>query len=528
MATIHEHYYTLEQLFVTETVTTPLIEAVLQKNAAKIRELLAQNPELSAADTNGNTALHHATLSENIDCLKLLTGAYKAQGLSVDILNYEGETPLQIAVTKKDPASVKELLTAGAELEYKVMQTVIKEKLRDILQVMITALVERKQSVDLQNKEGKSLLMCAAKLNRVAEATLLLQANASCTLADDKGNTALHYAADCASPEMADLLIGHGASLTALDKYGHTPHLHAKSENNEKFYRHIKGRDAKADSYSKEYYRRIRLAHICKIPGTTTLPDPIESRITVSLEGWYAADFWKVIHKRLQSFFSQCKEVPPGINAEEVVEACRFTMQTRSWDKKSQFERYQQNKPVCLNTGYEEHHSTVLLWNNLFIISDKAKQEGWTLPLAVEIDRDKVKEEFLSKIIHLKDLPPDDYIHFFKYVLPSYKTKQPECPLIGRLNKILTLPPLVTETCTWDNTEASIFALFILQMVSHNDSSVQEARKSDEELQSEALAFFKEWQTFVATYEKQKYLKRIKSLDLSMIDSEFLQKVLHL
>lgn len=526
MTTIDGHYYCLEKLFVTETVKTPLIKAVRQGDVAKTAELLALDLDLLGTDNDGNTALHHAAQGKSIDCLKLLCDAHKARGESVDILNFESETPLQIAALNRDPSGVKELLMAGAELECSLMETVIWEKLTDILQVMITSLVDSGQSVDLQNKQGRSLLMYAAKLNRLNEATLLLNASASCTLADSSGNTALHHAADRASPEMADLLIRHGASLTALDMHGQTPHLHAKTENNARFYRHIKGRDTKADAYSKECYRRIRLAHICKISGTTTLPHPARAELlTVELEGWYAADFWKIIHKRLQCFFSQCSELPAGINPEEVVDLCSFTVQTRS-RKASLLERYKQSKPICLNTGYEEHHSTFLLWNNLFIICDKSKIESQTLPLAVEIEQEKVTKEFLSEILHLPDSPIDDYVHFLLYVLPLYRPKEPQIALTERLAHLLKLPRLETATCTWDNTEAAIFALFILQMTRYNDTLVPEARKADKELQSAALAFFKEWQTFVATYEQQKYLTRIKSLDTSMIDNDFLQKVL--
>src|SRR4026208_2572967 len=84
------------------------IEAVHRGDAARVRSLLADRPDLNARDADGNTALHWAALNGDARLVKELL----ERGAPPSITNHGGATPLLYAVG--NVASVVALLEAGA------------------------------------------------------------------------------------------------------------------------------------------------------------------------------------------------------------------------------------------------------------------------------------------------------------------------------------------------------------------------------------------------------------------------------
>ncbi|XP_067928574.1 inversin-like [Watersipora subatra] len=77
---------------------TPLMIACLSGNEKIVRKLMADdNLEISAQDSDGNTALIHAAMKRNTDILRLLLRKTLASKVSVDTRNHMGYTALLLS-----------------------------------------------------------------------------------------------------------------------------------------------------------------------------------------------------------------------------------------------------------------------------------------------------------------------------------------------------------------------------------------------------------------------------------------------
>ncbi|MDF2964895.1 MAG: fibronectin type 3 and ankyrin repeat domain 1 protein isoform [Rickettsiaceae bacterium] len=84
-------------------------------------------------------------------------------------------------------------------------------------------LCKRKSYINLQNKEGLSALMCAAKVHDRSMMDKLLKKGANPNLQDKDGNTALTFAIWSENIEAIKLLLNNKADISLKDKQGRTP-----------------------------------------------------------------------------------------------------------------------------------------------------------------------------------------------------------------------------------------------------------------------------------------------------------------
>ena len=87
----------------------------------------------------------------------------------------------------------------------------------------------KRVDINIQNREGWSLLHQAVHSERVAIAEELIRRGIDVNLEDGMGQTPLHYAAARGSTVMATLILEHGGNLTIKDAYGNTPLWYAIS-----------------------------------------------------------------------------------------------------------------------------------------------------------------------------------------------------------------------------------------------------------------------------------------------------------
>ncbi|USE36557.1 ankyrin repeat domain-containing protein [Endozoicomonas sp. SCSIO W0465] len=169
-----------------------------------LRDVIFTGADVNAArTTDGETPLHIATRSGNVECLKILM----ANGGDVNApLTTNGETPLHIAASIGDVDCLRTLVGYGPDTKANLQTlydqtTAVMQRARESKMVALQALLERGQSLYSALKD----LICQG-------------ANIEAVRAD--GATPLHLAAQHGHLECLQLLVIMGADVNARDYYG--------------------------------------------------------------------------------------------------------------------------------------------------------------------------------------------------------------------------------------------------------------------------------------------------------------------
>ena len=172
---------------------TLLADAAEKADWSRVRSLLKDHADVSAAQADGSTALEWAAYHDRLDIAgQLLDAGADAKGA-----NRYGVTPLSLACTNGDAPLVQALLKAGADPNTAIRPT------------------------------GETVLMTASRTGKVDAVRLLIDAGAQVDATDRKGQTALMWAADEDHADTIVLLTQSGANIHARLKSGFTPMLFA-------------------------------------------------------------------------------------------------------------------------------------------------------------------------------------------------------------------------------------------------------------------------------------------------------------
>uniref|UniRef100_A0A8D0HMM1 BCL3 transcription coactivator n=1 Tax=Sphenodon punctatus TaxID=8508 RepID=A0A8D0HMM1_SPHPU len=178
---------------------TPLHLAVITAQPVLVKLLLVHGSSPMVLDRHGQTALHLACEHGSPQCLReLLDGS--STPLELEARNYEGLTPLHVAVSTSNHATVLSLLEHGADID----------------------------AVDI--KSGRSPLLHTVENNNLAMVELLLQRGASVNAQSYGGNTALHAASGRGLLEAVRLLVRSGADGALKNYHNDTPLMVAKNK----------------------------------------------------------------------------------------------------------------------------------------------------------------------------------------------------------------------------------------------------------------------------------------------------------
>lgn len=179
----------LSLLLAAMLLTTPLLTlasdseltaAIKQGQTRVVSDLLDQDIDINAAETDGTTPLQWAIYHEQEDMVRALLKA----GANVEQANREGMTPLTLAVMTGNVAISKRLLDAGA-------------------------------NVNLTLANGESPLMMAARTGNLDTIQLLIDRGAEIDAKEKlRGTTALMWAASYRNASAVQLLLDNGANLS--------------------------------------------------------------------------------------------------------------------------------------------------------------------------------------------------------------------------------------------------------------------------------------------------------------------------
>nr|XP_056703750.1 B-cell lymphoma 3 protein [Euleptes europaea] len=178
---------------------TPLHLAVITDQPALVKLLLSHGASPMVLDRNGQTALHLACEHGSLRCLQeMLEGSTSL--LDLEARNFEGFTPLHVAVATSNHDIILTLLEHGADVD----------------------------AVDI--KSGRSPLLHAVENNNLEMVELLLQHGANVNAQSYGGNTALHAASGRGFLDALRLLVRNGADSSLKNYHNDTPLMVAKNK----------------------------------------------------------------------------------------------------------------------------------------------------------------------------------------------------------------------------------------------------------------------------------------------------------
>ena len=176
--------------------SSPLADAVEKHDRAKVRSLVTERADVTAAQADGMTALHWAAYHDDRELVDELLRA----GASAKAASRYGVTPLSLACTNGNGAIVARLLAAGAD-----------------------------PNASLPG--GETPLMTAARTGSLPAVKALLTAGAPADGRDERrGQTALMWAAAEGHADVVQALIDAGADFKLRLLSGYTPLLFAVRE----------------------------------------------------------------------------------------------------------------------------------------------------------------------------------------------------------------------------------------------------------------------------------------------------------
>ncbi|PSN47946.1 hypothetical protein C0J52_10325 [Blattella germanica] len=201
---------------------TPLMSAAKRGHCTVIEIFLRHGANFKACDKTGNTVLHHAVRSCNVECLSLLLSM--EHDININACNTKNETPLILTSQIGNYDVMNFLIQQNATLtacdiygntglHYTASYGNIE---------CMSLLLDSGVDINCRNLNGETPLMRTVSRKTTEALRFLYDHGADLHIRDKRGWTALHEAAKWCTPAVK-WLVQHGADPTALDNSGNMP-----------------------------------------------------------------------------------------------------------------------------------------------------------------------------------------------------------------------------------------------------------------------------------------------------------------
>lgn len=201
--------------------SSDFLTAVLKNDSTLVATLLAGGVDVHLADTNAQTALHHAAKNANATIVASLLKA----GARPNTPDRDGRMPLSLAAEVGAVEVIHQLLNAGADpsaLDAR-KQTALTYAAKAGNAEIVQLLLQRGALGGIRDTDGKTALMFAVENRKTDVVRVLLDNKIELQSADNAGNTALHYATNARDAAIVRLLLASGASPVAANRQGKLP-----------------------------------------------------------------------------------------------------------------------------------------------------------------------------------------------------------------------------------------------------------------------------------------------------------------
>ena len=176
---------------------------------------------IQSHDGLGNTMLHFVALWRMDHHIPFIT----QQGISTEVQNATGETPLFWAVNHDGAATIRTLLREGANLHARdsLGNSALHSAVRWNARNSVNALLDAGIDVNSHNLNGTTPLHDSVRLGLTDTATILINRRANLEVRDANGNTPFMEAVRAGFVNTAELLSRRGAFVMTRNANGDTP-----------------------------------------------------------------------------------------------------------------------------------------------------------------------------------------------------------------------------------------------------------------------------------------------------------------
>ena len=208
---------------------SPLYLALKSFNS--IKQWMLNSSTYDARDGLGNGILHYATQWKLDVIIPLLI----QRGISLEMKNATGETPLFYAIRNNAPSTVSTLISAGANIQSrdKLGNTALHAAVRWNAIDCVPMLLQAGLDINTQNLSGDTALHQAVRLGMQTITNMLMQAKADLEIRNNQGNTPLIEAVGSGVPATVEVLLDSGSDPMTRNINGDTP-LHIAVASNQK------------------------------------------------------------------------------------------------------------------------------------------------------------------------------------------------------------------------------------------------------------------------------------------------------
>ena len=199
---------------------TPLKSAVTKRFVDGVRILLKAGASVNSTDLCRHTALHHATHQHSVDLVDILL----AHGASPDIPNLWNSTPLLYAASFFNGVFIKTILTNDCKTDGHLAHSMaLDDPQYSGLTTIFSALLKHSSRPDLRDGKGNTPLHRAAGDGYQKAVCRLLTVTAEWDSPNLEGQTPLHMAAKGGHSAIIRRLLEHGFQPDTRDNWGDTP-----------------------------------------------------------------------------------------------------------------------------------------------------------------------------------------------------------------------------------------------------------------------------------------------------------------